>query len=169
MLDRKVTIGRNLRVDLPGYAKGVPAKVDTGADSSSVWASDVRITPEGLIQFVLFGPESPLYSGEIIETDAYTVAVVRSTTGHEEIRYRVVLPVRVKRKLIKAVFNLSNRSLNKFPILIGRRTLSKKFVVDVSEGDESILPIFKDETKLLNEELRGNPHAFYSKYHGRDL
>lgn len=38
----KVVIGRNVFVDLVGHAKQVPAKVDTGADTSSVWASDIE-------------------------------------------------------------------------------------------------------------------------------
>ena len=165
----KMTIGRNVRVDLVGRALQVPAKVDTGADSSSVWASNVEILQNGTLQFTLFDIGSPFYDGKLISTDQYTVAMVRSATGHEEIRYRVILPVQIKSKRIKAVFNLSNRARNRFPILIGRRTLSNKFVVDVTMADDAGELVFKNEVKLLRSELIDNPYAFYKKYHGKDL
>lgn len=165
----KLTIGRNVRVDLIGRASQVPAKVDTGADSSSVWASNVTILPGGNLQYTLFDVGSPFYDGNKIETDQYTVAMVRSATGHEEIRYRVILAVRIKGKRIKAVFNLSNRSRNRFPILIGRRTLSRKFIVDVAMADDETKQVFKGEIGALNNELNVNPYAFYQKYHGKDL
>lgn len=169
MYNQKITIGRNVRVDLAGHAKQVPAKVDTGADSSSVWASNVLVQPNGELQFVLFNRDSPYYDGNVIETNQYTVATVRSATGHEEIRYRVTLMLHIKGKRIKAVFNLSDRSRNRFPILIGRRTLSNKFIVDVKMADEQNRLVFEENNKTLNNELRENPHAFYIKYHGRDL
>ncbi|MES2630538.1 MAG: RimK/LysX family protein [Patescibacteria group bacterium] len=165
----KITIGRNVHVDLIGHAQQVSAKVDTGADSSSVWASNVTITADGTLQFTLFDIGSPFYDGKVIETTNYTVATVRSATGHEEIRYRTTLAVRVKGKRIKAVFNLSNRSRNRFPVLIGRRTLSNKFIVDVTMADEESRLVFENENKKLNHELNENPHAFYEKYHGKDL
>lgn len=165
----KRTIGRNVFVDIVDYANSVPAKVDTGADSSSIWASDVTILSDGTLQFVLFGEGSPFYSGELIQTKEYTVATVRSAMGHEQIRYRVALSVRVKGIRIRAVFNLSDRSKNRFPILIGRRTLSNKFLVDVSLADQVLRPVFEVINGELNKELQQNPHEFYKKYHGRDL
>jgi len=169
MESSKVTIGRNVRVDLIGHAEQVPAKVDTGADSSSVWASKVTILSNGMLQFVLFDINSPYYDGKVIQTEKYTVATVRSATGHEEIRYRTILSLRVNGKRIKAVFNLSDRSRNRFPVLIGRRTLSNKFIVDVTMADDDTKIVFESENKSLNNELNQNPHEFYKKYHGRDL
>ena len=169
MESSKVTIGRNVRVDLIGHAEQVPAKVDTGADSSSVWASKVTILSNGMLQFVLFDINSPYYDGKVIQTEKYTVATVRSATGHEEIRYRTTLSLRVNGKRIKAVFNLSDRSRNRFPVLIGRRTLSNKFIVDVTMADDDTKIVFESENKSLNNELNQNPHEFYKKYHGRDL
>lgn len=162
-------VGRNALVDLVDYADGVPAKIDTGADSSSVWASDVRVTENGTLEFVLFGPDSPHYTGTVHTTDEYRVALVRSTTGHEEIRYRVAMPVRISGKKISTVFNLSNREKNEFPILIGRRTLSKKFIVDVIQAEDEIAAKAKKKGLGLNAELRKDPRAFYEKYHGHDL
>jgi hypothetical protein len=165
----KMTIGRNVRVDLVGHVLNVPAKIDTGADSSSLWASQVSIPPTGILQFTLFDQSSSLYTGEVIKTKNYRAIRVRSSSGHEEIRYRVELPVIIKGKRIKVAFNLSDRSKHLFPILIGRRTLNKKFIVDVSVADDIVRPKQKDISETLSYELRQNPHEFFKKYHGRDL
>lgn len=157
-------IGRNTIVDLVGYADQIPAKIDTGADSSAVWASNVRVAKNGTLHFTLFGKDSPHYTGEVIKRRQYTVSMVRSSSGHEQIRYRVQLPVRVRGKRIKASFNLSDRSNNDFPILLGRRTLNKKFLVDVSHLEHQ-LPA-KDKSAQLREEFALSPHEFYKKYHG---
>jgi hypothetical protein len=45
----------------------------------------------------------------------------------------------LKRK-IKAEFSLSDRSKMKFPILIGRKLLKNKFIVDVSQKNISMAP-----------------------------
>lgn len=169
MQSSKLTIGRNVLVDVVGHANQVPAKIDTGADSSSIWASNIQILTDGTLEFTLFNEDSVLYDGKKIATKDYTVALVRSSTGHEEIRYRVRLLTQIKEKRIKVAYNLSNRSLNHFPILIGRRTLSKKFIVDVSQADIDGEMTYGKKSALLNQELTQNPQAFYEKYHGKDL
>ena len=40
---RKAIIGRDAFVALAGVAENVPAKVDTGADTSAIWASDIFV------------------------------------------------------------------------------------------------------------------------------
>lgn len=158
-------IGRNTLVDLVGHVEKVPAKIDTGADSSAVWASSIRVAKNGTLHFTLFDKSSAHYTGEVIKRRQYTVSMVRSSSGHDQIRYRVQMPVRVRGKRIKASFNLSDRSKNDFPILLGRRTLSKKFLVDVSHVEHKMPP--KDRSADLREEFASNPHEFYKKYHGK--
>lgn len=163
-------IGRNVAVDFVGFADRVPAKVDTGADSSSVWASNIQINGKGQLQFTLFGEGSPHYTGEVITKDAYGVAMVRSASGHVQIRYRTELLLRVHRKRVKAMFNLSERSNNKFPVLIGRRTLKHKFIVDVTRADyEDEGKVVGVESRILNKEMQKDPVLFYKKYFGKDL
>lgn len=160
-------VGRNAAVDIIGYASGIPAKIDTGADGSSIWASGITVDESGHLKFCLFDQNSPHYTGDVITVDTYKAALVRSSSGHEQVRYRASFSVRVNGKRIKATFNLSDRSRNNFPILIGRRTLSNKFLVDVSKAhydDDS-----KGVTIGLNEELMKDPRAFYEKYYGKDL
>jgi hypothetical protein len=156
-------LGTTTLIELINHADKVPAKIDTGADSSSMWASDVNINKKGVLSFTLFGPSSPFYTGEVITRKAYNVALVRSSSGHEQIRYRTEFPVRINGKRIRVLFNLSNRSNNAFPVLIGRRTLAGKFVVDVSQR-EYTSPLAK-VNRGLNKEMQKDPHAFYKKYY----
>ena len=155
-------IGRNALIDIPGHAVKVPAKVDTGADRSSIWASDIDISRDGVLSFKLFGAGSPFYSGEVITRTAFTVAVVRSSNGEEQIRYRVELPIVIAGKQVRAHFYLADRSRNDLPILLGRRTLNKKFVVDVSVVE------YKHPPRIgrgLRKEFNKDPYAFHQKYH----
>ncbi|MBR3257060.1 ATP-dependent zinc protease [Candidatus Saccharibacteria bacterium] len=146
-----------------GIYKNIPAKIDTGADSSSIWASNIEITPEGILKFVLFDEGSDFYTGKVISRKDYKVAVVRSATGEEQIRYRTHLRLTVAGKTINALFNLSDRSKNNFPILIGRRTISGKFLVDTSIKNVP-QPPKNPKTTPLNDELRDNPREFYLKH-----
>lgn len=154
-------IGKNELVEICGR-KNVPAKIDTGADSSSVWASDIEITEDNILRFKLFGPKSPFYNGKILSRTDYKVAAVRSATGEEQIRFRTHLTLKVAGKSIRALVNLSDRSKNNYPILLGRRTLNKKFLVDVSKSGADEFPITK--TKGLQKELEKDPYKFYQKY-----
>lgn len=164
MTRQKAIIGRNVYVDFGQQAIGVPAKVDTGADSSSVWASDIHVDEDGVLKFCLFGEGSPHYTGQVIERTDFSVAKVRSSSGHQQVRYRTHFRIVVKGRKIKAMFNLSERGDNLFPVLIGRRTIAGKFLVDVQEYD-----IAREQretaTARLREELEKDPHAFYKKYH----
>ena len=159
-------IGRNVLVTFKHSATEVPAKVDTGADGSSVWATNIFVDEQHHLHFTLFGEGSPYYTGEEIITDNYSVAKVRSSSGHAQIRYRATLNVAISGRQIKVRFTLADRHKNVFPILIGRRTLAKRFVVDVSQSEYSGQAQLK--TRRLNDELQKNPHEFYKKYHHND-
>ncbi len=156
-------IGKTRKINIIGHANGVPAKIDTGADSSAIWATDIRVSTDGILHFKLFGEDSPYYTGEVLVRKDFKVAQVASSNGQTQIRYRVTLPIRLGGRRIRTLFNLSDRSGNKFPILLGRRTITGKFLVDVTKGLK-VQKRFSD-TERLNRELKKDPYAFYQKYH----
>ena len=158
----KQIIGRNTYIDIMEYHQ-VPAKIDTGADSSAIWASDINMTKEGILEFKLFGPTSPFYDGQTFQRDKYSVVASRSSHGDEKIFYRVYIPIIIKGHKINVLFNLADRHNNHFPILIGRRTLAKRFIVDVGKSTV-ILPRFKKQSPYLNNKLQKNPYRFHQKY-----
>lgn len=130
----RITIGRAERIDFAelGIA-GIPARIDTGARTSSLWVSNVALAKEGL-SFKLFGPSSPLYSGDTITVKDWSRRMVTSSTGHSEYRYMIKLLVTVRGRKIRASFTLANRSRQVYPVLVGRNVLAGKFIVDVKEG-----------------------------------
>lgn len=142
--------------------KKVPAKVDTGADTSAIWASHITVAEDGILSFTLFGEKSPLYTGEVIKTTDYFVKSVRSSHGDTQIRYRVKLPVVIGGESFITTFTLANRSRNNFPVLIGRHTIENRFLVDVSK---TVVERPKARyTAKLNQELKANPFKFHQKY-----
>lgn len=156
-------IGSTELVSIDKLASDVPAKIDTGADSSSIWASNIKVKQDGTLEFTLFDKKSPFYTGEVLSRKDYKVAIVRSATGEEQIRYRTHLPLRIHGRHINALFNLSDRSRNNAPILIGKRTIRGKFIVDVSQNAVKLPK--NSRTKGLNAKLRQNPHQFHQKYY----
>ena len=155
-------IGSTEYVDVAG-TKNVPVKIDTGADSSSIWASHIRVTREGILRFRLFDEGSPFYTGKAFSRKDFKAAVIRSASGHEQIRYRTHLKVMLGGRKIRVLFSLSDRSNNNFPILIGRRTIAHKFVVDVSKNHTGIRPK-NPKTKIVQKRLAEDPYRFHRKY-----
>lgn len=128
-------IGRAETVAFPelGFME-VPARIDTGAKTSSIWATGIR-EKNGELEFRLFGKASPLYVNTKIRTREFELRSVSSSTGHVQKRYVVKLLVVLGGKRIRTSFTLANRSRQVYPILIGRRVLSGKFLVDVKRGE----------------------------------
>ena len=111
-MKEKAIIGSTEFVDFGKRAQKVPAKIDTGADSSAVWASSIHIDKDGVLKFSLFGEGSPYYDGKIFKRTDYSVARVRSAMGQEQIRYRTHFWVKLGGRKIKMLMNLSDRSKN---------------------------------------------------------
>jgi glutathione synthase/RimK-type ligase-like ATP-grasp enzyme len=111
---------------------GIPAKIDTGADGSSIWASNVKLAG-GKLSFNFFAPGSAYYREEPIVTTAFKATSVKNSFGHEEFRYKIRLRVKVGDHTLTRWFSLADRSRNTYPILLGKNFLSKRFVVDVSQ------------------------------------
>jgi hypothetical protein len=127
-------VGQAERVSFPDYdLENIPARIDTGARSSAVWASHIKET-NGKLTFTFFDASSDLYTGKRIETKQYSKSVVASSNGQVQQRYVVRLLVKLKGKKVHTKFTLADRSSQVYPVLIGRRLLFGKFLVDVRAG-----------------------------------
>lgn len=148
----KRVIGVSAYVDFLPYKnlKQIPARIDTGARTSSLWASDIKIR-DGIATFKLFGPTSNWYTGKVVRRDVLGEREVTSSTGHSQIRYVVEMRIRMNGKRMNAKFTLSNRSKQTYPILIGRNTLRGNFLVDSGDPGDAQLYKYPDEAKEFNE------------------
>ncbi len=155
------TLGRVELISVLGRTN-VPAKVDTGADSSAIWASHIRIDEKKALKFTLFDESSPFYNGKTVSRKDYSVVRIKSSNGQTEMHYRTHFSIVIAGKRMKVLMNLANRSHNEFPVLIGRRTLNGKFVVDVRK-----IPLsFKESKKVskYNGKLKKDPYSFHKTY-----
>lgn len=164
--DSKTIIGRTATAAFPAEGiRDVPVKIDTGADGSSIWASDLNIDEKGVLRFTLFGIGSPYYSGQQHSTKQYAARLIRSSNGQAQIRYKVTLSIVLAGKKIRGTFSLADRSQNTYPVLVGCKLLNKKFLVDVSKHSDIKPPKTSESTLMLTKELKKNPRAFFEKYH----
>ncbi|MBC7512322.1 ATP-dependent zinc protease [Candidatus Saccharibacteria bacterium] len=149
MNKQKNTIGRAEYVWLikPNIKK-VPARIDTGARTSAIWASDVRESADGL-SYVLFGSTCNQYNGEVITTKQFTKIVVASSNGQMQERYKVPMTIQIRNRRIKTFCTLADRSTQAFPMLIGRNTLTGKFIVDVQKGPRTLDALDQDRYNQL--------------------
>ena len=148
-------IGRVERISFPDLGlRFVPAKIDTGADLSSIWATAVK-EDNGVLKFKLFGKKSKFYTGQTIEVEAphYLLTRIANSFGQRELRYVVKFQVKINNKVVRSSFTLADRSNKTYSILIGRKLLNKKFVVDVSRG-RPLLAIENQKKSKLDKELK---------------
>lgn len=134
-----LVIGATDLIDLPdlGWFQ-VPVRIDSGATTSSIHCSKVRLIQEGdqtLIQFQLdAGKGAPKQSFKIRN---FKETIVRNSSGKEEKRYVIKTTIILFGKKIRTEFTLADRGKMSYPILLGRRLLKGRFLIDVSQKDLS--------------------------------
>jgi hypothetical protein len=127
----KTVIGRVEKVKFPELGVVLHARIDTGAQTSSVGVVSAVESKKGL---------EVIFAGDSADTTVtktfrhYERVVVASSMGHLQTRYKVILPIVMRGRRIRATFTLADRSTQVYPVLIGRRALNRKFIVDVSMG-----------------------------------
>jgi hypothetical protein len=120
-------IGRAEQVSLPILdQKLAHARIDSGARTSAIWGQATIVDNRLHVKF--FGEEKEYIF------ESYGRQAVASSNGHIDQRYTIKMPVVIGGKKINATFTIANRSMQVYPILIGRNVLRGKFVVDVKRG-----------------------------------
>ena len=128
----KKIIGRVDKIDFPQLnLKDINVKIDTGAYTSAIHCSKITEKDNRLIcSFEIKG--HPNFKSENIIFENYSLTDVKSSNGFKENRYKIKTDVIFFGKTYKINLTLSTRDDMKFPVLIGRQFLSKKFLVDVN-------------------------------------
>lgn len=125
-------------VSLPGLGvEWVKAKLDTGARSSAIHAFDIHEFRDGDEPWVRFSIHPWQDSAE----DAIEAArpihdrrLVRSSSGHVQERYVVLMDLSLVGRRVTAEMTLSRRDEMGFRMLIGREALRQGFLVDPSRS-----------------------------------
>lgn len=130
----KQVIGFSDRLDFPDLGwTDVEAKIDTGAYTSALHCTDVKLVQNGdnsRLHFTLAGARGKKKKQFV--TDLFQYKTIKNSFGQSEKRFVVQTRVLIMGRLIRAEFSLANRGTMRFPVLLGRKLLRNKFVVDVS-------------------------------------
>lgn len=131
-----VVIGSTDCVDFPEFKlEDIPCKIDTGAAISALHCHDVQLREvdgETQITFQLLDPAHEAYRNETFHTANFKERVIKNSFGQSEVRYSIRTRVKLFNRTIKAEFTLSDREQMRYPVLLGKRLLKNKFLVDVS-------------------------------------
>lgn len=110
---------------------GIPAKIDTGARTSSLHATvlqEFRRDGENFVRFAVDFPQQKVR--QICEAVHVDIRGITSSNGDTQERYVIKTPMRLGDTEFRAEISLANRSDMRFPMLIGRSSLRRRFVVD---------------------------------------
>lgn len=133
MLKKKI-IGTKEIISIPDLELyDLDAKVDTGADSNALHCDDIFVDEDNIVHFRLLDEVHEAYHGKKISLPLYQMKRVRSSNGKIQSRPSIRVKVDFFGKGYLTVISLTNRSDMKYPMLIGRKFLEKRFLVDVSQ------------------------------------
>jgi len=130
-------IGRLEHIDFPEWnICKLDAKIDTGAYTSSLHCHHVEQFLENkirMVKFYLLDPDHPEYEKRLYSCAVNSVRKVKSSNGIIEERVSVKTKMKLYDRTYTIELTLADRSNMKYPVLIGRKFLQNKFIVDVSK------------------------------------
>ena len=131
----KQIIGRKDKVDLPGlHLTDVDVKIDTGAYGNALHCHMMEeIVEDGIkkLRFKVLDPTHPEYKELFFYSEEYRLKKVKNSGGKAELRYAIKTSILMFGKTYITEFSLTNRNKMRHPILIGRKFLSGRYLVDV--------------------------------------
>ena len=132
MAKGKVTIGRTEYIALPKLGvERVEAKLDTGAYRSALHYQKLSLRlndgqEELLVTFAMGRKRTKMVFRR------FSRVTVKSSTGQRTERFLISTPVRLNGFTVHTQFTLFDRSDMKYQVLLGRKFMRGRFVVDVA-------------------------------------
>ncbi len=128
----KIIIGRREAIDFPELGLyGITAKIDTGAYTSALHCHDIH-EKNNVLYFKLLDPSHTEYNKQEHTFTEYNQKEIKNSSGETEKRYVIKTVIQVGSKRVKALISLTDRGTMRYPVLIGRKLLRNRFIVDVS-------------------------------------
>ncbi len=142
---KKKIVGRREKADFPTLGiMDIDVKIDTGAFTSSIYCSEIKIIDSQLYCKFLDKFHGAFKDQELI-FESYSLAKVKSSNGISEERYQIRTSIEFGSKLYEIELTLTDREEMKYPVLIGRKFLKGKFIVDVSKTNKLKQDLKKNE------------------------
>ncbi len=122
-------IGRREFVSFPLLnLQHIEAKIDTGAYTSSLHCQQIKLTVVNNKKNL----QVQLLDNSIHTITNFTKKKIKNSFGEMEERFIIKTIIQIGRKKINTTVSLSDRENMRYPVLIGRRLLKGKFMVDVN-------------------------------------
>ena len=148
----KILIGRSDKADFPEIElDNIDIKIDSGAYTSSIHCYEVNEVKEGNSTFLklkFLDNSHPQYNKKDFIFDEYSSKIVKSSSGIKETRFRIHTKITIFNQTFPIYLTLSERKDMKFPILLGRKFLNKKFVIDTAKKNLSHKLKYKNKWEL---------------------
>lgn len=133
----KLLIGRREKVSFPDLnLMDIDAKVDTGAYTTALHCHEIEVRQENtkaILYFKLLDPSHPVYNEQLFRFEDFTEKQIKNSFGALEKRYVIKTRLEIGPKIVKTSISLTDRGQMRYPVLIGRKLLKKRFIVDVNE------------------------------------
>ena len=147
---RLLVIGWREWITLSGLACPTPikAKIDTGAATSALHASKLeRFEVDGhpWVRFTVRPHQRRTGEAMRVEAPVIDERRVRSSNGTSELRPVIETEISLGEQVWNVEFTLTRRNAMGFRILLGRRALRRRAVVDVSSSYRLGAPLPRDE------------------------
>jgi hypothetical protein len=122
-------IGRREFVNFPLFnINQVEAKIDTGAYTCAIHCKEIKtMSVDGKIVLCF-----KLLDDVTHRCEVFTKKKIKNSFGEMEERFIIKTVIGIGRKKVNTTVSLSNRGNMRYPVLIGRRLLKGKFIVDVN-------------------------------------
>jgi len=127
--EEKLKIGLVEDVILLPWGVKLPARIDTGAASSSLDARELKVE-DNVADFKL--PDS--FGGLKLRLPVVGWKTIRTSESRER-RPVVEMEICIGPKPLRIKANLNDRSMVKYPLIIGRNALKRNFVVDCMKSN----------------------------------
>ncbi|MDA0747381.1 MAG: RimK/LysX family protein [bacterium] len=122
----------------------VKAKIDTGARSSALYAFNVkrfRRDDEQMVRFSVHPYQRDGRTTVVSEAVLLEDRIIRSSTGHEEVRPVIRTTVKILEREWEIELTLANRDDMGFRMLLGREAIRGRFLIDTGRSFRAGKPL----------------------------
>ncbi|GGK39024.1 MULTISPECIES: ATP-dependent zinc protease family protein [Flavobacteriaceae] len=133
----KTLIGRTDIVDFPKLElSGIDIKVDSGAYTSSFHCHHIEVENE-VLKCQFLDPKHNRYHEKYFYFKEFIQKNVKSSNGSIENRFIIETEILIFNENHTIELSLTERGSMMYPVLLGRKFLSKKFIIDTAKKNLS--------------------------------
>ncbi|MEX1382071.1 ATP-dependent zinc protease [Lutibacter sp.] len=139
----KTLIGRTDIVDFPKLELfGIDIKIDSGAYTSSFHCHHIEVENE-VLKCQFLDPKHEKYHEKYFYFKEFFQKNVKSSNGSIENRFIVETEILIFNEVHNIELSLTERGSMMYPVLLGRKFLSKKFIIDTAKKNLSFKKLNK--------------------------